>query len=515
MNAIATIRPAACRLLVGLLLTVAPPARAQDAATTAPATAAPVPPTASASSAAAPLPQPAVVIPFELQPYRVQIGVAFQSHPRFGSAQRAALLAEISRQVETRIGPLWRADITEVEWLPGRADALEQLSPRGLDDCYLSSEFDKALLGTVEETDAGVRVCCREWDKSSQTATAAVRRDVRDPRLLADLLFAELASHFRPIAQVDELLPDKSLELRLRGGELLPSDPAAAPVAAGMYFAPYARHFDRQHNLRGVQSIPWTYLRLTGVERARVRGETVSAYPAPISGSKRRVEFLAIAVKPRFQDTAVVVFPRGQADNPLAGTRIELLNRQPSAADPVDDRLTLLTDRLGTVRIPVDPREPLRLMYVMSGRAVLAVVPFIPGETPRLSLEVPDDAPRLAAEGEMAIIEAELIESVARREVLMARGLGLAKQNKWPEVDQVLAQIDSLPGPQAFTTRIERVQLDMVARARQAGDKVQEQRIVNLCRQARGHVERHLTGDRLRDFRIEINDLRSVSARTP
>ena len=129
-------------------------------------------------------------------------------------------------------------------------------------------------LGRVEEDGGGVRYSCREWDKSSQTATAATSHVTFDRRLLPDLLFAELLTHFRPLAEVETVDEGgKTLELRVRGGELFPPDPAVLPVATGAYFSPYFRSFDRKGQLQSLQHVPWTYVRVTSVDRGRARGD--------------------------------------------------------------------------------------------------------------------------------------------------------------------------------------------------------------------------------------------------
>ena len=170
------------------------------------------------------------------------------------------------------------------------------------------------------------------------------------------------------------------------------------------------RYYDREHKLQQIRDLPWTYVRVKAVERARMECETVSAFRTPLSGSRRRMEIYAIAARPVFPATRLILAPRGDASDPLPGCRVELFDRLPTADDPVEDRIELLTDRRGSIVINADPARPLWHVLVHSGKAILGRVPIIPGLVETATLAIPDDSARLSVEGALSVVEGELID---------------------------------------------------------------------------------------------------------
>jgi hypothetical protein len=450
--------------------------------------------------------------PIDQQPYRVLVAVGVAPDPRWDADFHRRVLEGLRLRIETRLGPLWVADVEAPPWLSaGRRGILDQLGEPQLTEKFLASEYDKVFLATLEQDGAAARVSAREWDKNSQTATAVTSNLVWERRIVLDRLFAETLSHFRPIAELETVSEDgATAELRLRGGELLPPDPGLRPIAEGSYLRPYFRYLDRKRELRQLQVIPWTYLHATGIDRGRISAEVSTAFGGILGGKRRRTELMAIAVKPRFPETRLRIYPRGQADNPLSGVRVDVLPRRPTQDDAVSDRASLYTDRFGEVSIPASEEQPLQHIYVMSGRSVLATVPFIPGDRPRAELEVPDDSARLAVEGEIAILEAELIEVVARREVTAARTLGHARAKEWEQVDKLVADLKNLPTRETLKERLERIRLPAVAAVRQQKNRVAESRINQMCRQVTEHIDRHLDPDRLTAVLTEVRELKEA-----
>ncbi len=496
----------------------AAPATTPAAEATTPAAAATEAPPSGTSEAqppapeATPVPKPSSLpLPIDQLPYRVLVVVGIAPDPEL-AVERAAIIPGLRERIASRLGPLWDAEVQLADWLsPGRQSVLESFSEADLNDRFLPREFDKVFLATVEQAGAGVRISAREWDRNSQSATAVTSRLTYERRVLIDRLLAEVLLHFRPIAAVESVSEDGlSVELRIRGGELLPPDPDLRPAVVGSYLRPYFRYLDRKRQLRQLQTIPWTYLQVTDIERGRMQAELTTAFPGILSGSRRRTELMAIVVKTRFEETALRIYPRGQPENPMAATRVDVLDRRPTEEDAVSDRLVLYTDRFGDVRIPANPEHPLQYVYVLVGKGVLAMVPFIPGEQPFATLDVPDDGPRLLVEGEIAIMEAELIELVARREVTMARALGYARAGKWDQADPLVEEVKHLPTREMILERLDRIRLPAIDSARRTRNRVAEVRINQMCNQLREHIERHLNPDRLRAFLQEIAELKQA-----
>jgi hypothetical protein len=253
---------------------------------------------------------------------------------------------------------------------------------------------------------------------------------------------------------------------------------------------------------------PWTYLKVDSVERSRVRFSYISTFKFPFSGTRRRVEVMAIRVKPRFESTELKIYPRKNSLNPLVGYRCEILDRLPTEEDPVEDRLKLITDRRGIVTIPSDDAAPQKYLMVYSGEALLARLPMVVGVEQVMELEVPDDRARLNIEGEVALLKGELIDIVATREVIMARARAAAEKQDWQSVDLFVRELEALPTRQSFIGRIDSLQVQAVYRAQQLKDRVQEIRVKKLCTEVSEQATKHLDPARIVDFRQRMREER-------
>jgi hypothetical protein len=451
--------------------------------------------------------------PFILDPYRVRVQISFATDPAFlmGTAERVT--AAVDRLLSSQFRQMWDLTTTQAagdEYLTRRQllRLREQDPIPGLDaEDDQQPQPDKIFLVTVGHKAGRYEVHTREWDRSSRLLGSVHVRRTFDRRVLASQMAQAIAEAFRPLAQL-EVLDEDRIEFLIRAGELPPRDPDVTPFRPGDYLVPYMQLMDRNREVQQIRPIPWSYLQVEEITRSRMRLSMTSAFGAPIPASRRRVEVMAMRIRPFLPATEIKVFPRGNPRNPLVGYRCEVLDRLPEGDDEVEDRLKLSTDRRGIVTVPVDPENPVKHLIVYSGQSVLARLPFIPGNAPRLEVEVPDDRARLNVEGEVSLLQGELIDIIATREVLMARARSAADKEEWEQVDRFLEELAKLPTQEQFLDRIETLEVQAVFAARQAKDRVAERRIQQLCSGIRKSAEQHLDPFRIRDFRQDMNSLR-------
>lgn len=493
----------------------APPAAAGDApAGTAGPAANPELPSTTGETAEPTVPAvPELPPPSELVPYEVLVSVAHARDPQLDEGLRQSVLEAVGIRMRSRLGEMWNITVAEEETgAPFIHGALDRHSPDELNTRWLPSRFDKVFLAGLTRQGSRYTASVREWDRSSQTAGPAIAESTLDRRLAGQVLSELVMRAFRPTATVTSVRED-TCELIVRAGEFLPSDPSDVPLRPGDYLTPYLRYLDRQRNVRQMQYLDWTYLRVESVDRARVVCRTISAFRAPLGGSRRRVELMAIRARPLLPDTELRLTPRNDPLNPMVGFRVDALDRMPTQEDPVADRLSLTTDRRGTVTLPADAAEPLRYILVHSGQSVLARVPFIPGLIDRVELNAPNDSARLEVEGALSLIEGELIDNLARRGVLMARARKAAASEKWDDVDQFIKEFNALPELPTVEQRIAAIETPAVQTARQLKDRVAEARIKRMCREIREIAAKNLDPDRIKEFRDEMVELRNVSGK--
>src|SRR5262249_8986761 len=148
---------------------------------------------------------------------------------------------------------------------------------------------------------------------------------------------------------------------------------------------------------------------------------------------------------------------------------------------------------------------------VRSGQALLARVPFLPGIRERDLLELPDDSLRLETEGSVALLQAELVDTVARRAVLISLARSRAKTNGWTAVDDLPKQLDHMPRPPAFLGGLDAIRIPARQTARTRRDKTTELRIDRICDETAELVTNYLDEEKIKELREELAELRQVA----
>lgn len=488
---------------------------AQETPAAAPASPAPAGTEAApASPPAAPAveaPPAAIELPWDQKPYNVEIEVSFAGDARLDDRFRTALISALADRLTDDLGRMWSLSISEATgdaYLP--AAQLARLTDEDAKTRWMSHTADKVFALCVGRTPQKTTFDVREWDRTAQQMTPVRSGETFDSRLAAGVASATIRETFRALAQV-ESVDGKSAILRLRAGELLPPDQAAAQFAVGDLAVPFYRQLDRKREVKRVQHIPWTYLKIENIERGRVTSSIVSTFPGAVMAGKRRLESMAIEIRAWHPQTELKVAPRSNPGNPIAAARVDVVDRLPTAADPVPDRLELRTNRDGIITVPAEATAQIRFAIVNSGQAVLARVPFSPGAQKSLTIETIDDGPRLSVEGEVSLLEADLVELVARRQILGLRAEAAIKAGKGEEAQSLVAQLKALPDQKSFQQRVELVRTAGVEAAKAKKDTVAETRIRKLCGNLTEVATTHLDQDKFAEQLRNLEEMAGLS----
>ena len=464
-------------------------------------------------------------VPWELRPYNVRIDLAFGQTSIFTERFRQSLRDDIRKSADRTYGETWNLNIGEIDWLiPPSRESLDRLVDKSIKERIAEQDAvdaDKAFLITVEAQGSAYQVSGREWDRFTETLGPLVTRTVYIRNTLGITVARVVQQLFRPVLEIrstDAL----SATVRIRAGELLPLDSPDALLTSGALFQPFFRYLDREHRVRAIQLVPWTYLRVEQIERSLAHGTLISGLRSPIgSGPRRRVEIMAIAVHPHAEETQLRLVNQRDRTRPLVGYQVLVFNNLPQrpssdqeatdAEDP-EKPLSVLSDRNGSVTVSIDAEHPLRWIYVRSGEAVLARVPIVPGTQPRMTIAVPDDSLQMEVEGRLARLQAELIDVVARRAVLITVLQRFGQAGKWDRVDKVLAELETLPQTKYFQSQLEAIRFPAVKAAQEQRLRVVESKIQKACRDTKELIEHHLDDSKLRDVKAEVAELRKLDA---
>jgi hypothetical protein len=407
---------------------------------------------------------------WEFEPYRIHAIVALDV-PGGAAAQLVRELPQyLQRRANAAIGSAW-------SFQPKIADgALRQLVLSRIDavDGPNANEFppegDKLLLMSIRATPHGYELTAREFDRTASLWGTPVTRKSGQFEMLPEQLFAIAWQAVRPLARL-ELDPtdEHRVLLQPRGSELWRSRHSVQPVQPGELFLPVLRRLTRSGELteNGIHIVPWTFVEATKVDNGNVIGRIASGNRNPF-GSRRqgRVEQIAIAMRADPGPTQLRLVSRTNAEKPLIGYDVY-------AQGATQEKTTLIgvSDENGTVNVPPGP-SPLKMLVIKHGSQILVRLPVVPGAPSNLSVPLPDDDMRLAAESRLAAVRDELVDVVARRNILMARARQKIKQNDLSAAQTLLRTIDELPGRSQFN-----LTLTSAARLMRSDDPAIQRRI--------------------------------------
>ena len=453
-------------------------------------------------------------LPLELRPYRVRLSVVFGSDVLLTPTFRRHVLDRIEQVAARTFGEMWDLDVQENRRiLPAGLAGLERLSVDDLLKRFSEAAINKVYFLAVEAAGPRYILSGREWDTRLWDLGAIETAETYQRREVPETAVSLIARLFRPLLTVHDADPEtRTVELRTQAGEYPPCDPDTVGLRAGDVIVPVFRYLDRKKVVQRVQSLPLTYLVVDSTEGPRVSATLVSAFRVPIGASRRRVEQLAVRVRPNPDGTRLRLVPRWNPSRPLVAQNVIVHAKTRAEDEPKTEPARFLTDRSGTVPIPIVPEQPVVWIEVRSGASLLARVPFVPGLKPEETIQLPDDSLRLSVEGETALLQGRLIEAIAKRSAHRSRARALAKKGDHDHADQEVAALEGLPGAGTFKTRLTAIRVAAVEAAKKQHNPSAESKINKLCRSVSEQIEKFLEQDNVRALKEELQEIRKLDA---
>ncbi|HEY4309785.1 MAG TPA: hypothetical protein VGN12_10075 [Pirellulales bacterium] len=361
---------------------------------------------------------------------------------------------------------------------------------------------DKVMLVRIAFRDGGYEISVRDFDVRTQLFSATVTDRVMHRAMLPDAILRTLLAAFAPLTRVEEVTGDK-VTLRLRAAAVPTRDPAVETSFDKSIFRPVVRL--RSGKTQRVQPIDWSYLIVESVEGSRLRTKLVTGLHTPLVNKRRgRAEQLALFVHPPSGDTTLQLRTADKQERPLSGYQIY--------SHPVDSKETLLlgsTDVRGNLRIEPDDGA-LRVLLVKSGGVIMARLPVLPGLTPTLLAQVPDDQLRLQVEGVINGFQEELVDQIARRQALITRIRSRIRAGKMDQARQLLNELRRLRSQQDFTREL------LVERQRRtSSDPRMQRQIDKLFDDTQTVINRHLDARQVERLEREVGEEATAQAAPP
>ncbi len=468
-------------------------------------------------AAKAKLEETKVEIPLELNPYRVKVVVGFDEEVGFSRAFREETLALLRQRCRSYWSRMCETQVVENQKLfPATVATLErvEIGPESAE----AQGWDKVFFLTVQSTGADFRVAAKVWDGTTREMSQVVKAVAYRREDIAGHLFGLLSELFEPIVEIEDF-DFETVTLNVRAGEILPTDPDQAQLKPGELLKPFYRFLSREGEVQRIQEIPWTYFIVSESDRARAVCRLSSGLRIPLTTRRRRtVQALAVGIHPRYESTRLKLEAQRLIEQPLTGLTLSILTGEEKKADKDEPEnkdekkpIALMSDREGYVTISATQEQEIPLMLVVqSGKSILAKMPFVPGLTPEATVQLPDDSTRLSVEGQLAVLEADFIDLVAKIAVLKARTKFYMKKNDWEKIDELLAQFDKLEGPDVLRTRLTVIRENGVKAAESRRNKSAARRIEKLCSVNRELIDRYLDPDKMKEFKKEVEETRKA-----
>ncbi len=487
-----------------------------------------------------PAPEPArppAPLPLPLERYRVQVLVGFDNVPHFSEEFRRSVLQSVHEGLDRYIGEFWECTVTEERGkIYSGLPALKRLRFETIPPGVVADDVQKVYLLWVRASGAGFDVSGREWDTLTHQLGALAANSGYDRRGVADTVLAVIHGLYRPIAAI-EATKSGAISLRARGGEYPPRDESWRPLDTTRTFETFYCFLNKDRAVERVQPVPFTFVTPEeGPERGVSGAKAASGLRAPLVG-RRRIQIVALGINSRRSNTRLTLITRPPSRKPLAGVEVEIsdeptirddaphIAKEPVGKEPGDNAEKpdpaprpalprLVADRNGLVTLDagLSPNGRPVWLFVKSGQALLARVPIVPGAQGAETLELPDDTLRLETEGNIASLQAELVDTVARRAVLMSQARARAKARDWEAVAVVVKQIDDMPKAPAFAGNINAIRVPALKTARARRDRTTEARIQKLCDELGELVTNYLNEEKIKELREELAEMRQLAA---
>ena len=329
---------------------------------------------------------------------------------------------------------------------------------------------------------------------------------------LPRVVFQLLREVFAPLAVVHPMSGDdgqpptsKQVVLQFKGSQLASEPVEQLFLHAGDVYQPLLRRTDRLGDLLEVSEVPWTYLALAEAQSTEQKSHDRQWRAHIHSGLRRpfgirlrgRSELLALAMHTTRPRTQVRFYARHDRAQALSG--YEVFQQREREKSP--SHLLGITDSRGMIELERE-QAPVVMLLVRSDGRLLAKVPVVPGAAAMVEVPIADDTARLQAQARLVEIREQLVDLVARRNILLARARNQLNKGQLDQAQQLLEELDALPGRAQFNKILS-------AAENQPGNRSEDPRvqarIAKLFASTRSLLGKSLDTRPVRDLQNEVN----------
>lgn len=315
---------------------------------------------------------------------------------------------------------------------------------------------------------------------------------------------------FAPLVRIENA-GQRSATGLLRGGGLILAEDSPGYIGVGDVLEPMVRKDDRNGRPFVIGPIDWALLYVRERQDRYLEMDYYAGRAGTLQGRKNDRTFrMALKARPQHDATVLRLHLKDKPNFPLIG--YELYERSIDSADK-SFQFVGRTDWNGRARIePTD--DPLRLLYVKNGGAVLARLPLAPGLYPHAVADLSGDDMRLQAEAYVNGVRNEITDLVAIRELYKAR-IGLKLQaGELEQAEELMIELRSLPDNKDLSDAVSAKQtefLNAIGR-RNIG---QRRKVDEMFTTTRELLAKHITPSLVRELEADLQTARDHGGRLP
>jgi hypothetical protein len=392
---------------------------------------------------------------WEMLPYRIQLLTAVETDAFLPARLEQELPGDLAARVPGVVGGAWRMDAGAAP-VDLRHRILHTLAGITAEELPASAkQGDKVILLGVSAGENGYVVRARELDLVTGLWNTAVTRNVRQAAAVKQEALWCLISAFAPQARIEKV-EDKVVTLKLRAAALARKDTNLPLLLSGTVFRPVLVKSDARGAMAAgpAESIGWTYLIPTETKissspfTTRVETGLTGTVIPEYHPTRLR---LALGVSPSQDSTKVMLVAEGSAA-PLEG--YEVAAQEPEVAGKAGAILSLGRSGPDGIVVVAPSLKAVRTLLVRHGEEILARLPLVPGLAEEITISLADDQPRLAVESALSRIQDDLVDLVARREVLSSRIKAAGAAGNSAAADKLKEQLRKLPSVDLALTEL-------------------------------------------------------------
>lgn len=301
------------------------------------------------------------------------------------------------------------------------------------------NKYDKIFVVRIDEQPDGATVAVVEMETLMRSFGQMVSSPFASSVDLPNVVGHTITQAFSPMVRIDDA-GQKTATAMIRAGNLIMDPESPANVAVGSVLQPMIRKNDRNGKPIALGRIEWAYLIVTEKEGPNVVADYYSGMAGGLQGRKNKRTFkMAMLLKPMRDQTLLRLHVKGREDLPLIG--YELYERELKSKS-----MTFVGRTNWDGKLAIEKTEdPMRLLYVKNGGAVLARLPMVPGQTPKEVADLTGDDMRLQAEAYVRGVQNAIIDLVAIRKLLAARIRMRLRKGEMKEAEELLNALRSQP----------------------------------------------------------------------